>query len=395
VKLSLGSAEGIDLERARRLGALARELNAPAVSEHIAFVRGGGREIGHLTALPYSLDAARAVARNVARARKALPDIPLLLENAAWTLRFPDDALDEGSFYTEIVERTGCDLLLDLGNVYANAVNAGQAPLDLLRSYPLERAAMIHIAGGALEDGFYFDTHAHAVPEAVFGLLDAVLSRAGSIPIILERDSSFPPFAELEAELARAGEIARTAQPRAARPSAGQPPAAEPGPAAPALAEAQAHVAELLTDNAPPAPLAARPFRPQEIARSRAVLKRKRVDDAIPLLPRLSAQRELLEPLAVACVEASPRAPSLTAVADALRIASAAQADARLAAEAIIDRLLLRARFVGPADDGSVKPRRSPFLRRERLPGGLVVWALKGIGESADVRLFETRGERA
>lgn len=79
-------------------------------------------------------------------------------------------------------------------------------------------------------------------------------------------------------------------------------------------------------------------------------------------------------------------------MADALRIAFAALSDARLAPEAIVDRLLLRARFVGPADDGSVKPRRSPFLLRERLPGGLVVWALKGIGESADVRLFETRG---
>ncbi len=128
VKLSLGSASGIDMERARRLGALCRELSAPVVSEHVAFVRGGGREIGHLTALPYTLEAARAVARNVAAARRALPDIPLLLENAACTLRFPGDALGEGDFYAEVVDRTGCDLLLDVGNVYANAVNAGVDP---------------------------------------------------------------------------------------------------------------------------------------------------------------------------------------------------------------------------------------------------------------------------
>src|SRR5262245_4800756 len=84
VKLSLGSAEGIDVDRARRLGALARELRAPAVTEHVAFVRGGGREIGHLTQVPFTREAVRVVAANVARARRALPDVPLLLENAAW-----------------------------------------------------------------------------------------------------------------------------------------------------------------------------------------------------------------------------------------------------------------------------------------------------------------------
>ena len=86
-----------------------RVLPLGVVSEHVAFVRGGDREIGHLTALPYTVDAARVVARNVAAARRALPDIPLLLENAARTLRFPDDDLDEGRFYAEVAARTGCD----------------------------------------------------------------------------------------------------------------------------------------------------------------------------------------------------------------------------------------------------------------------------------------------
>ncbi|WP_437679679.1 DUF692 domain-containing protein [Sorangium sp. So ce131] len=400
VKLSLGSAAGIDLDRARRLGALCRELAAPVVSEHVAFVRGGGREIGHLTALPYTLEAVRVVARNVAAARRALPDIPLLLENAAWTLRFPGDALDEGTFYAEIAALTGCDLLLDIGNVYANAVNAGVDPGALARSYPLERVAMIHLAGGVREHGFYFDTHAHPVPEPVFALLAAVLSRTGPVPILLERDAAFPPFAALAAELAAARALAEAA-PRdptsdAARPAAralpprssGPPGSSEPSAA---LALAQAHVAELLTAPRDPAPDAARPFDPGEIARSRAILQRKRVDDALPLLPRLAPHRGVVERLAARCVDASPRAPRLTAVADAIRIAGAAQADARLAPDAIVDRLLLRARFVGPAADGSVRPRLLPFVRRERLPGGRVIWVVKGMGSSAEVRLVETR----
>ncbi|WP_437908304.1 DUF692 domain-containing protein [Sorangium sp. So ce327] len=429
VKLSLGSASGIDMERARRLGALCRELSAPVVSEHVAFVRGGGREIGHLTALPYTLEAARAVARNVAAARRALPDIPLLLENAACTLRFPDDALGEGDFYAEVVGRTGCDLLLDVGNVYANAVNAGVDPGELVRSYPLERVAMIHIAGGVLEHGFYFDTHAHPVPAPVFDLLAQVVARTGPLPILLERDGDFPPFAALAAEIATARAIARSApsrptlagptltltRPTLTRPTLPRPTLAastlaptRPGlPAsraalvqnsadvspfeASALAEVQARVAELLTSPVDPPPEAVAPFDAGDVARSRAILQRKRVDDALPLLPRLSSHREAAARLGARCVEASPRAPRLTAVADALRIAAAAADDARLAPEAIVDRLLLRARFVGPSGDGSVRPRLLPFIRRERLPGGRVVWAIKGIGSSAEVRLVEPR----
>ncbi|AUX30256.1 MULTISPECIES: DUF692 domain-containing protein [Sorangium] len=395
VKLSLGSAEGVDLDRARRLGALCRELGAPVVSEHVAFVRGGGREIGHLTALPYTLEAARVVARNVAAARRALPDIPLLLENAARTLRFPDDALDEGSFYAEVVARTGCDLLLDVGNVYANAVNAGVDPGALARSYPLERVAMIHVAGGAREHGFYFDTHAHPVPEPVFALLAAVLAATGPVPILLERDGDFPPFAALAAELATARALARSAPPRRSPPPprAAPPPSStgDPPAGAAALAAVQARVAELLTAPREPSPADVRPLAADEVARSRAILQRKRVDDALPLLPRLASHRDAAARLGARCVEASPRAPRLAAVADALRIAAAAAADERLAAEALVDRLLLRARFVGPAADGGVRPRLLPFIRRERLPGGRVIWAIKGMGSSADVRLVEPR----
>ena len=95
VKLSLGSAEGVDEDRARRLGALAVALRAPMITEHVALTSAGGCDIGHLTQLPRTREAVRVVARNVARARRHLPDVPLVLENVAWTLRWPDDAMRE------------------------------------------------------------------------------------------------------------------------------------------------------------------------------------------------------------------------------------------------------------------------------------------------------------
>ncbi|MFO0631171.1 MAG: DUF692 domain-containing protein, partial [Polyangiales bacterium] len=204
VKLSLGSAEGVDEGRARRLGDLARELGSPFVTEHVALTAAGGAEIGHLTQLPRTRQAVAVVARNVDRARRHLPDVPLLLETIAWTLRWPDDEMPEEAFYDAVSRATGCPLLIDLGNLYANAVNEGRDPAAVLRGYPLDRVAMVHLAGGHRDGGFYYDDHASPVPDAVFELLAALVARRGPVPTLLERDANFPPFEALVDELRRA-----------------------------------------------------------------------------------------------------------------------------------------------------------------------------------------------
>ncbi|MFT3774223.1 MAG: DUF692 domain-containing protein [Minicystis sp.] len=397
VKLSLGSAEGIDVDRAKRLGALARELASPVITEHVAFVRAGGREIGHLTQVPFTREAVRVVAKNVAAARRHLPDVPFHLENAAWTFRWPGDEIDEASFYAEIVAATGCELLLDLGNLYANAINAGADPVAVLDAYPLEHVAMIHIAGGVTEDGFYFDTHAHAVPDPVFDLLARVVARIGPVPVVLERDDEFPPFERLRAELGRAKEILGRADPIAMSPPRHEASSSlsredEMKDDAGAMARAQARLAVMLTANDEPPIDEVRPFGEPAIRRSREVLRQKRVDDALPILSNLIPHRELVRPLAQACLADAPRAPAFAGIADAIRIARRAAENPDIAPAARLDLLLLRSRFVGSADDGSLRARVGPFVGREKLPGGKVVWAVKGLGGAAGVRIFETRG---
>jgi uncharacterized protein (UPF0276 family) len=394
VKLSLGSADGIDPARARRLGALARELGAPAVTEHVALTRGGGREIGHLTPLPFTREAVRVVARNVAAARRLLPDVPLLLENVAWTFRWPEDEMTEGAFHAEVADATGCELLLDVANLYANALNAGVAPMQALREHPLDRVGMVHVAGGLMEHGFFLDTHAHPVPEEVFRLVEALLAETGPVPIVLERDQGFPPFEELAAEAERLRRLAVIAPRRSRRPPAAP---REPRPVEAAesgLGERQALVAAMLTDVDGPAPSQAAPFGATAIARTRAVLQHKRVDDALPLLPRTAAAGARARDLALRTVQGLPRARHAAGVADAMRIAGAAAEDPDLATHALRDRLELRARFSSRGTAGPCRPRAGPFVGRERLPDGRSVWALKGPGLEAPVRVIERGGGR-
>ena len=401
VKLSLGSADGVDDDKARRLGELARALNAPFVSEHAAFTQAAGVEIGHLTQLPRTRAAVRALARNVDRVRRHF-GMPLLLENVAWTWRWPDDEMGEGDFYAEVVAATGCDLLLDLANLRANALNEGKDPHAVLASYPLSRVAMVHIAGGVTVDGFFFDNHAAAVPDDVFALLASLVQQTGPRPVLLERDGAFPPFSELQAELERARSMLQQAAspppavltthaPRSTKPTA---PSAEH--ALGALAAAQATLARRLaaTDLADVVGDLAVDER-VALERARMVLSRKRVDDALPLLFHLSRRGVDVEHLAARALAGTARPSRGVAPRDATRIARAALHDERFVDDARRDLLHLRARFVGVDDGegGALRARRAPFVGGERLEGGHRCVVVKGPGAGAALRHIERRAE--
>ena len=198
--LSLGSAEPPDQKRLAHLARLAEKLDAPFVSEHIAFVRAGGHESGHLLPLPRTRDALDVLAENILRAEAALP-VPLALENIATLFEWPGDEMGEVAFITEALERSGALLLLDVANLYANARNHGWDAADYLGHLPLGRLAYVHIAGGVTRDRLYHDTHAHPTPRGALDLLEQLCARVQPRAVLLERDDHFPAEVELRAEL--------------------------------------------------------------------------------------------------------------------------------------------------------------------------------------------------
>jgi hypothetical protein len=199
-RLSLGGAEPVDPARVRHFAQVTELLGAPLASEHIAFVRAGGMEAGHLLPLPRTREAVDAMVANVNRVQAELA-VPLALEPIAAIFDWPDDELDEAQFITEILDRTGALLLLDVANVYANARNRGTDPLALLDRLPLERIGYVHVAGGATRDGIYHDTHTDPVPDAVLDLVTELCARHRPPAVLLERDGHYPPAAALRGEL--------------------------------------------------------------------------------------------------------------------------------------------------------------------------------------------------
>lgn len=202
VTLSLGGAERPDGRRLERLARLAEKLDSPFVSEHIAFVRAGGMESGHLLPLPRTRGALDVLVENVREAQAALP-VPLALENIATLFEWPGARMEEPEFITELLDRTGALLLLDISNLYANARNHGWDAASYLDRIPLDRIAYVHVAGGVMRDGLYHDTHAHATPAGPLDLLRELSSRIALPGVMLERDDHFPDETEINRELDR------------------------------------------------------------------------------------------------------------------------------------------------------------------------------------------------
>ncbi|MFE0640800.1 DUF692 family multinuclear iron-containing protein [Streptomyces sp. NPDC058877] len=207
VSLGLGGADRPDPARLAALGEKAVALGAPLVTEHIAFVRAGGPltatpllEAGHLLPVPRTRDALDVLCENVRIAQDALP-VPLALENIAALVSWPDEELTEGQFLTELVERTGVQLLVDVANLHTNRVNRGEDPARTLSELPVGAIAYVHVAGGVERDGVWHDTHAHPVPGAVLDVLADLVSRVAPPGVLLERDDDFPAAQELAGEL--------------------------------------------------------------------------------------------------------------------------------------------------------------------------------------------------
>jgi uncharacterized protein (UPF0276 family) len=200
ISLSLGGAHLPDVNRIQRLNDLALRFDSPFVSEHIAFVRGKKLDSGHLLPLPRTEQAIRVVIENIQFTKERLK-VPLVLENIAYLCEWQNSEFDEAEFITQILEETDSMMLLDVANLFANAVNHDFDAVAYLKRIPLERVAYVHVAGGTLRGGMYHDTHAHRVTAGIIHLLEQLCLMRMPPRIMLERDDLFPSELVLNEEL--------------------------------------------------------------------------------------------------------------------------------------------------------------------------------------------------
>ena len=115
--------------------------------------------------------------------------------------------MDEASFITEVIRRTGCGLLLDVNNIYVSCTNHGRDPRAYLRALPLDQVGEIHLAGFAeqtdsLGAPLLIDSHGAPVSDTVWDLYAYTLGLTGPVATLIERDNDVPALAALVHEAA-------------------------------------------------------------------------------------------------------------------------------------------------------------------------------------------------
>lgn len=226
VGLSIGGVEPLDESHLDRLAALIARYQPASFSEHLAWSSHGDTFFNDLLPVPYDRATLDRVCAHIDRVQERLR-CRMLLENPSTYVEFEASTMSETGFLREVVQRTGCGLLLDVNNVYVSCTNHGRDARAYLGDLPLAEVGEVHLAGFARDQDaagapLLIDSHGTPVDEAVWSLYAQVIAERGALPTLLERDNDVPALATLLAEAGRAEDMMRLrAGPRRCGLSAG------------------------------------------------------------------------------------------------------------------------------------------------------------------------------
>ena len=199
VGLSLGSTDPLSRAHLAKLASLIARVEPALVSEHLSWSGVGGRHFNDLFPLPCTDEAVAHVCSRVAEVQDILGRV-IAVENVSSYVGFADSDIAEWEFVAAVVARTGCKLLLDVNNVYVNAVNHGFDAETYLAAMPGDAIAEIHLAGFDARGPCLIDTHGARVAPEVWALYRSAIERFGARPTLIEWDVDIPEFSVLETE---------------------------------------------------------------------------------------------------------------------------------------------------------------------------------------------------
>jgi uncharacterized protein (UPF0276 family) len=211
VGLSIGGSFALDEEHLARLKELIVRYEPALFSEHLAWSSHDSVYLNDLLPLPYTEETLARVCDHIDEVQEVLGQ-RMLLENPSTYVALSEMAMSEVAFLREIVRRTGCGLLLDVNNVFVQAVNHGFDAGAYIDAFPVEHVGEIHLGGHAADsddDGsaLLIDDHGREIADPVWALYARSLARIGPRPTLIEWDNDVPGWEVLFAEARRADAV--------------------------------------------------------------------------------------------------------------------------------------------------------------------------------------------
>jgi hypothetical protein len=200
LSLSIGGPGPLDREFLVRLRRFLDEHQVLHYSEHLSYCSDDGH-LYDLMPIPFTEAAVRRVADRIGEVQDALGR-RIAMENVSYYAA-PGAEMSELEFLTAVLERADCELMLDVNNIYVNAINHGYDARGFLAGVPAQRVVYMHVAGHYVEaEDLRVDTHGTDVCDPVWDLLAAAYRHCGVKPTVLERDFNIPPLDLLMREIA-------------------------------------------------------------------------------------------------------------------------------------------------------------------------------------------------
>jgi len=206
IGMSLVSADPLDRAHVAKLRRLIDRVEPALVSEHLCWSGVDGRHMNDLLPLPHTDEALSLACMRVDELQD-LVGREVAVENITSYVTFSESTMTECDFIATLVRRTGCKLLLDVNNVYVNAINHCFDADAYVAAIPPHAVAEIHLAGFEKTDACLIDTHGAPVAPEVWALYARTIPRLGPRPTLIEWDTDIPSFAVLQREAATAQAI--------------------------------------------------------------------------------------------------------------------------------------------------------------------------------------------
>jgi uncharacterized protein (UPF0276 family) len=203
VSLSLGGPDRPDTDHLARLATLVARVHPQQVSEHLAWSRLGQRYEPDLLPIQRDQSTLLRTAAHITEVQERL-NCRIAIENPSHYLALDGHDWSEHAFLTELCQRTGCQLLVDVSNLVISGHNTGMDIENWLARIPASAVAEFHLGGYSDDPGLgaalRIDSHDGPISVQTWDLFERALARIGPRPTLVEWDQRLPQLVTLLGE---------------------------------------------------------------------------------------------------------------------------------------------------------------------------------------------------
>jgi len=212
IALSIGTVDPLNSEYLTKLKKLIEWLNPAWISDHLCWTGIAHKNSHDLLPVPYTEEALKHIVGRIKQVQDFLGR-PIALENPSTYLEFKTSYIPEAEFIAAMANESGCQLLLDVNNVYVSCYNHRLDPKAYIDALPLDHVQQIHLSGHTNHGTHIIDTHDDYVIDEVWSLYKYTVHKAGRTPnTMVEWDANIPEWDVLYNELGKAKKAAKDAK---------------------------------------------------------------------------------------------------------------------------------------------------------------------------------------